>query len=66
MICEFPLSELLAFHKSHNREGTIFVNNKIVIKIKYNLKVTEVKDPSRYGVILYEESGKINNFIEKP
>ena len=52
VICEFPLSQLIAFHKTHNKEGTLFV--------------TEVKDPSRYGVILYDEAGKIASFIEKP
>eukprot|EP00828_Plagiopyla_frontata_P009180 TRINITY_DN1470_c0_g1_i4.p1 TRINITY_DN1470_c0_g1~~TRINITY_DN1470_c0_g1_i4.p1 ORF type:complete len:363 (-),score=70.00 TRINITY_DN1470_c0_g1_i4:145-1233(-) len=52
VICEFPLSSLIDFHKKHNKEGTLFV--------------TEVKDPSRYGVILYDEAGKIANFIEKP
>ncbi|CAD8043250.1 unnamed protein product [Paramecium primaurelia] len=52
IICEFPLDKLLQFHKQHNHEGTIFVN--------------EVDDPSKYGVILADETGRIKDFIEKP
>ena len=43
---------MLKFHRSHGREGTI--------------AVTRVSDPSKYGVILSDESSKILNFIEKP
>jgi mannose-1-phosphate guanylyltransferase len=50
--CRFPLKEMLAFHRSHKREGT--------------LAVTRVKDPSKYGVILSDDNGKILNFVEKP
>lgn len=25
-----------------------------------------MQDPSKYGVVLYDEKGKIENFIEKP
>lgn len=50
--CRFPLKEMLKFHRSHGREGTI--------------AVTRVSDPSKYGVILSDESSKILNFIEKP
>jgi len=50
--CKFPLEGLLKFHKNHGREGTIMV--------------TKVEDPSKYGVILSEENGKIKQFIEKP
>ncbi len=28
--------------------------------------VTQVEDPSRYGVILYNEDGQVQDFIEKP
>jgi len=28
--------------------------------------VTQVEDPSRYGVILFKEDGLIEDFIEKP
>ena len=35
--CEYPLKELLAFHKSHGAEGTLLV--------------TRVEEPSKYGVV---------------
>ena len=50
--CEFPLQEMLAFHKKHGREGTI--------------ATTKVKDPSRFGVIVTDENDKILKFVEKP
>jgi len=53
VICEFPLTDLLNFHKKHGQEGTILV--------------TKVEDPSKYGVVVFEEeSGLISSFIEKP
>jgi len=53
VISTFPLADLLKFHLSHGGEGT--------------LMVTEVQDPSKYGVILADEkTGRINQFIEKP
>jgi len=53
IICEFPFDKLLAFHKAHGAEGTIVV--------------TKVEEPSKYGVVVYdEETGKINQFVEKP
>lgn len=52
IICDFPFKEMVAFHKSHGKEGTICV--------------TKVEEPSKYGVVVYEESGCITDFIEKP
>lgn len=52
IICDFPFKELVAFHKHHGKEGTIVV--------------TKVEEPSKYGVVLYGEQGKIESFIEKP
>ena len=52
VICDFPFTEMIEFHKSHGGEGTILT--------------TKVEDPSRFGVILSEDTGKIKNFIEKP
>jgi mannose-1-phosphate guanylyltransferase len=49
---EFPFIDLLAFHKSHGREGTIMV--------------TKVTEPSKYGVVIYDDQGKISRFVEKP
>lgn len=51
--CKFPLRELLAFHRKHGGEGTIMV--------------TKVTDWSKYGVVVYDEnSGAIDQFVEKP
>ncbi|KAK0182023.1 hypothetical protein PV327_000195 [Microctonus hyperodae] len=52
IICDFPFKQLLQFHKSHRKEGTIVV--------------TKVEEPSKYGVVVYEDDGKIESFIEKP
>lgn len=52
VICDFPFQELEKFHRKHGKEGTIVV--------------TKVEEPSKYGVVLYEPSGCIENFIEKP
>jgi len=52
VICEFPFADLLAFHKSHGAEGTIMV--------------TKVEEPSKYGVVVGQEDGKILKFVEKP
>jgi mannose-1-phosphate guanylyltransferase len=50
--CEYPLRELLAFHRSHGHEGTIMV--------------TKVDEPSKYGVVVHGADGKIQHFVEKP
>ncbi|KAK3919354.1 Mannose-1-phosphate guanyltransferase beta [Frankliniella fusca] len=52
IICEFPFKDLVAFHRNHGKEGTIVV--------------TKVEEPSKYGVVVYGEQGKIQSFIEKP
>lgn len=52
VICDFPFKQLDQFHRSHGQEGTIVV--------------TRVEEPSKYGVVLYDESGCIESFIEKP
>jgi len=50
---EFPLQDLYNFHRGHGKEGTIMV--------------TKVSEPSKYGVVVYDEgTGKINRFVEKP
>lgn len=43
---------MIKFHKAHGKEGT--------------LVVTQVQDPSRYGVIVAEADGCIKSFVEKP
>lgn len=50
--CEYPLKELLAFHKAHGKEGTIMV--------------TKVEEPSKYGVVVSKQNGEIERFVEKP
>ena len=52
VICDFPLKKLLAFHKERKAEGTILV--------------TKVEDPSKYGVVVTDETGKVDRFVEKP
>ena len=52
VICDFPLQSMLQFHKAHGGEGTILV--------------TQVKDPSKYGVVVADERGQIQRFVEKP
>lgn len=52
VICDFPFEELEKFHRNHGKEGTIVV--------------TKVEEPSKYGVVLYDEAGCIESFLEKP
>ena len=52
VICDFPLQDMIDFHKSHGGEGTIMV--------------TKVEDPSRFGVVISDEAGQIDRFVEKP
>lgn len=52
VICEFPLSDMMAFHQEKGAEATLFV--------------TKVKDPSKYGVVVMDDTGKIERFVEKP
>jgi mannose-1-phosphate guanylyltransferase len=50
--CEFHFDNLLAFHRSHGGEGTIMT--------------TPVDDPSKYGVVVADDKGRIERFVEKP
>lgn len=52
VICEYPLDQLIKFHKNHGKQGTIIV--------------TQVKDPSKYGVVVAKPHGQIEKFVEKP
>ena len=52
VICNYPLDKLIDFHKAHGKEGTIMV--------------TEVEDPSKYGVVVADDSNQIKRFVEKP
>jgi mannose-1-phosphate guanylyltransferase len=50
--CEFPLADLVKFHKESGAEGTIML--------------TKVDEPSKYGVVLTAPNGQVKDFIEKP
>ncbi|XP_055342992.1 mannose-1-phosphate guanyltransferase beta-A-like [Paramacrobiotus metropolitanus] len=52
VICDFPFKDMIQFHKNHGKEGTIVV--------------TTVAEPSKYGVVIYDEVGRIGSFVEKP
>lgn len=52
IICDFPFKELVKFHRAHGAEGTIVV--------------TKVDEPSKYGVVIYDDNGRIQQFVEKP
>lgn len=52
VICEYPLKEMLDFHKARNAEATILV--------------TKVDDPTKYGVVVMDEYGQVQRFVEKP
>jgi mannose-1-phosphate guanylyltransferase len=81
VISEYPLKEMIQFHKSHGGEASIMVTkvingiekkNKIFILqiIAFNKKVhliVQVDEPSKYGVVVMEETtGKVEKFVEKP
>lgn len=53
VISEYPFAELIKFHKIHGGDATIMV--------------TKVDEPSKYGVVVMEEeTGKVDKFVEKP
>ena len=72
VICEFPIRQLLAFHKEHGREGTIAVSELAFCSnsspdVFMLLQVTQVRDPQKYGVVVFDETtGEIEKFVEKP
>ncbi|KAK7276316.1 hypothetical protein RIF29_17455 [Crotalaria pallida] len=53
IICEYPLKEMIEFHKSHGGEVSILV--------------TKVDEPSKYGVVVMEEAtGQVEKLIDRP
>lgn len=50
--CNYPLKEMLEFHRARDAEATILV--------------TKVDDPSKYGVLIINEYGAVQQFVEKP
>jgi len=51
-LTDLDLTALLSFHRAHGRLAT--------------LVITPVSDPSKYGVVITEEDGRITGFQEKP
>ncbi|KAL6765796.1 GDP-D-mannose pyrophosphorylase [Haematococcus lacustris] len=52
VICDYPMKEMLDFHKARNAEATILV--------------TKIDDPTKYGVVVMDEYGLVQRFVEKP
>ncbi|KAJ6690738.1 hypothetical protein OIU85_006936 [Salix viminalis] len=53
VISEYPLKLMMEFHRAHGGEASIMV--------------TKVDEPSKYGVVVMEESTrKVERFVEKP
>lgn len=50
--CEYPFEDMIAFQKDTGAGGVLLA--------------TPVEDPSKFGVILYDDHGKIESFVEKP
>jgi len=52
VLMEAPLGELMAFHRGRGARATV--------------TLTEVADPSRYGLVLTDDEGAVTAFVEKP
>lgn len=52
VISDLNIATLVAFHRHRQAEGT--------------LHLTPVEDPSRYGVVETDASGRVQRFVEKP
>jgi len=52
VLTDLDLGALVAFHRSCGAEATI--------------SLTQVDDPSRYGVVPIDDSGRVEAFVEKP
>lgn len=52
VITDLDVASLIAFHRSHGSEGTI--------------SLTPVEDPSQFGIVETDSSGKVLRFVEKP
>lgn len=52
VICNYPLDDLRKFHLDNKAEATILT--------------TRVKDPSKYGVVVHDDQGRVFRFVEKP
>ena len=52
VLMEAPLGDLMAFHRVHGARATV--------------TLTEVPDPTRYGLVLTDAEGRVEAFVEKP
>ncbi|WIA14582.1 hypothetical protein OEZ85_003097 [Tetradesmus obliquus] len=52
VVCPYPMKDMLDFHLAREAEATILV--------------TKVDDPSKYGVVVIDEYGQVQRFVEKP
>lgn len=52
VLTDLDVGSLVEFHRRHGAEGT--------------LHLTPVDDPSQYGVVDLDESGRVRRFVEKP
>lgn len=50
--CEYPFQQMIDFQQKTNAGGVLLA--------------TPVEDPSKFGVIIYDDNGKIERFVEKP
>ena len=52
VLTDLDVTALVALHRSRKAEGTIHL--------------TPVEDPSRYGVVVTDDTGRVTSFVEKP
>jgi len=52
VICDIDVAALLAFHRARGAEGT--------------LHLTAVENPSAFGVVVLNDDGSVERFVEKP
>ena len=52
VLTDLDVASLISFHRNHDGEGTI--------------SLTPVDDPSQFGIVETDDSGKVLRFVEKP
>ena len=53
IICDYPFQEMIDYMQEHpSAEGVI--------------ALTKVLEPQKYGVVLFNEEGRVTQFVEKP
>lgn len=50
--CDYPFEKMIDFQRTTGASGVLLA--------------TPVEDPSKFGVIIYDDAGKIERFVEKP